>query len=350
MNKIFFEKKNILITGGYGFIGGAVIRELLTETNSNIFNIDKLGYASDSISIDKILYSNPSLKSRYKFIKLDLANFEKTKETINFIKPDLVIHLAAESHVDRSINNPDIFIQSNIIGTYNLIQSIKLYWDRLQQERKEKFKFHHISTDEVYGSLGETGKFNESSNFDPRSPYSATKAASDHLIMSWFHTYGIPVVITNCSNNFGPWQYPEKLIPNTILKALNKENIPIYGNGKNIRDWLYVEDHVNAILTVASKGRIGKKYCIGGQNEMTNNQIVFNICKFLDEELPHTAPNNRLIKYVTDRPGHDKRYAIDSSFITNELDWTPKYSFKDALIKTIKWYIKNIEWCKKVIS
>jgi dTDP-D-glucose 4,6-dehydratase len=260
------------------------------------------------------------------------------------------MHLAAESHVDRSIVSPGHFIESNILGTFNLLESCRKFFDSLSIEKKSKFIFHHISTDEVFGSLGEKGRFSESTPYDPRSPYSASKASSDHLVRSWYHTYGLPVIITNCSNNFGPWQFPEKLIPLVTLKAIQKEPIPLYGDGSNIRDWLFVEDHVDALLLAALKGKVGETYCIGGYGEKSNKEIVLKICEILDNEIPNQSPHNQLIKYVLDRPGHDKRYAIDPSKIENELGWEPKYGLEKGLRKTVLWYLKNYDWCQNIFK
>ncbi len=338
----------IIITGGCGFIGGALVRKLLSSTDHEILNIDKFGYASDHESIDRII--NQLGEVKYKSVKLNLSDKDKLDDLVLNFKPDLIMHLAAESHVDRSIESPGYFIESNIIGTYNLLEASRKYYDCLSLENKSKFKFHHISTDEVFGSLGQHGKFSESTPYDPRSPYSASKASSDHLVRSWHHTYNIPIIITNCSNNFGPWQFPEKLIPLVILKALQKEDIPIYGDGSNIRDWLFVEDHVDALLLAAFNGKVGETYCIGGYGEVSNKEIVHKICKILDNEIPHNFPHNELIKYVLDRPGHDKRYAINPSKIKNDLGWEPKYKLENGLKETVLWYKNNFEWYQKIFK
>ena len=339
----------ILITGGAGFIGGALIRNLLLHTDNKLFNLDKLTYASDLQSINQIEAS--SNKERYEFINVDLYDFDKTKEIVEYIKPDKIIHLAAESHVDRSIKSPIIFINSNIIGTFNLLESARLYWDKMD-ENKEKFLFHHVSTDEVFGSLDllSTEKFTEKTRYDPRSPYSASKASSDHLVSSYFHTYGLPTIITNCSNNFGPWQYPEKLIPVVIIKAINNELIPLYGDGMNIRDWLYVEDHVDALQRLWESGRAGETYCIGGESEKNNKSIIEFICERLDEKLNKKESLKNLITYVKDRPGHDQRYAINPNKIKKEINWEAKFDFKKGMEKTIDWYLENISWCNKCLS
>ena len=337
----------IIITGGCGFIGGCLIRKLLFQKVHFIYNIDKYGYASDHEGIDKILSETEN--QNYKFIKLDLKEKKKLSEIIHSIKPDLIMHLAAESHVDRSIDSPRIFIESNIIGTFNLLEATNNYLKKISKDKREKFIFHHISTDEVFGSLENNDKFHEGSPYDPRSPYSASKASSDHLVRSFFHTYGLPIVVTNCSNNFGPWQFPEKLIPLVINKALDQNEIPLYGDGENVRDWLYVEDHVDALLLCAMQGKVGETYCIGGYGEKTNKYVVEAICNFLDRKKPLSYPYKKLICYVKDRPGHDKRYSINSSKITKELGWIPKYGFEKGLEKTIEWYLENHHWCKKIL-
>ena len=350
--KLEFEKlhnKRILITGGAGFIGGALIRKLLKESKCIIFNIDKLGYASDQKSIYEVINNNNIDQKRYTFLKVDLSHKESINDAVEHANPDIVMHLAAESHVDNSINAPERFIYSNIIGTYNLLNAIKNHFLNLPLDRKNIFKFHHISTDEVYGSLSlNDPKFQEDTNYDPRSPYSATKASSDHLVNAWHHTYGLPIVITNCSNNFGPWQFPEKLIPVVITNALSGEKIPLYGDGLNIRDWLFVEDHINALILVANKGKIGSKYCIGGFGEKSNFQVVKTICNILDNKMNPSSSFFNLVELVNDRLGHDRRYAINSFKIQNELSWEPIYNFEEALNITVDWYIRNIEWCKDI--
>ncbi len=339
---------NILITGGAGFIGGALVRKLLQDSSSSIFNLDNLTYSGDLYSINSHIKSLGSDASkRYKFFKGDISDKSTVDNIIQLTKPEIIIHLAAETHVDQSISFPEKFITSNILGTFQLLQSSLKYFEKANENIKEKFKFLHISTDEVFGSLNEKGYFNENSKYNPRSPYSASKASSDHLVKAWFHTYGLPCVITNCSNNYGPWQNPEKLIPNTISKALINHHIPIYGNGNNIRDWLYVDDHVDAILLAADKGIPGKNYCIGGNNEETNLNVVNKICQYLDKYIPKSLSYTSLIKFVKDRPGHDFRYAIDSSLIKKDLNWTPKHNFESGLEKTIDWYLKNKDWLKK---
>ncbi len=335
-----------LITGGAGFIGGALVRKLISNEKNIVFNLDKLGYASDLESIDNVDLKNNF--GNYTFLNVDLVDKENLYDAIEQANPDIIMHLAAESHVDRSIDKPHYFLESNIIGTFNLLQAAKEYWLKLEPNRKNNFKFHHISTDEVYGSLEEKGSFSELTSYDPRSPYSASKASSDHLVRAWFHTYDFPILITNCSNNFGPWQFPEKLIPLVISKALDCKRIPIYGDGLNVRDWLFVEDHIEALLLVIQKGEIGQSYCIGGYGERTNKYIVELICSILDKRVPNNAPHSTLIEYVRDRPGHDKRYSIDSSKIQNELGWKSNFKLDDSIEKTVNWYIDNYDWVKKI--
>ena len=345
IRELFKERKRILITGGAGFIGGAVIRRLIREKSFLIFNLDKLGYASNLKSIEKMISSTNQINNNnYKFLKVDLSDINLTREAVKFANPDLVMHLAAESHVDRSIAGPIEFINSNIIGTFNLLESIREHFELLPESRRTSFRFHHISTDEVFGSLSEEGYFVEETPYSPRSPYSASKASSDHLVQSWFHTYGIPIVITNCSNNYGPRQFPEKLIPLTIINALLDKKIPLYGDGKNVRDWLYVDDHVEALILAANRGEIGECYCIGGNSEKNNLQIINMICKLLDELIPHKSSHSKLIEYVKDRPGHDRRYAINPKKIKSELGWMPSTTFEDGLFNTVNWYINNKEW------
>tara|TARA_A100001388_G_scaffold277287_1_gene267828 strand:+ start:786 stop:1796 length:1011 start_codon:yes stop_codon:yes gene_type:complete len=329
----------ILITGGYGFIGSNLIKKLLSLSSYHIFNIDKMGYASNSYLVEQSL--NIGNQKKYNFYKLDLTNYGELEKVVNNICPDLIMHLAAESHVDRSIASSRVFIESNIIGTFNLLEVSRKYFEKLDSKKKSTFRFHHISTDEVFGSLGEKGSFSENTAYDPRSPYSASKAASDHLVKSWYHTYNLPIIITNCSNNFGPGQFPEKLIPLTILKALNLEEIPIYGDGLNIRDWLFVDDHVEALILSATKGKVGETYCIGGFGERTNLQVVTKICEILDSLNPAKIKHNELISFVKDRKGHDRRYAINSNKIQSELNWEPKYSFNKGIYKTVEWYLLN---------
>ena len=341
-------RKRILITGGAGFIGSALVRRLIKDSDTEIFNLDKLSYSSDHSSIDQLMKNKNKGIGGYKFLKADLCNKEETLNAVKLANPDLVMHLAAESHVDRSIDSPEHFISSNIIWTFNLLEAVRSHFDGLSNERKNIFRFHHKSTDEVFGSLGHEGFFSEKTLYDPRSPYSASKAASDHLVNAWNHTYGLPVICTNCSNNYGPWQFPEKLIPMTILKILNGDKIPIYGDGLNKRDWLFVDDHVDALLLAANKGKLGNKYCIGGSNEIDNRALVEMICKLLKKKLNSQDDFLRLVTFVEDRPGHDRRYSIDSSLIQKELSWAPFTKLENGLELTIDWYLKNINWCKKM--
>jgi dTDP-glucose 4,6-dehydratase len=344
----------VLVTGGAGFIGGAVVRRLLATTKATIFNLDKLGYASDLTGIKQLLAElgpaaqTPDGQSRHQLLRVDLANADATAAAVRQADPDLVMHLAAESHVDRSIDGPGAFIESNVIGTYNLLQAARAHWEALPAERQHGFRLHQISTDEVFGSLGPTGRFSETTAYAPRSPYSASKAASDHLVSAWHHTYGLPVVLTNCSNNYGPWQFPEKLIPVVILKALAGEPIPLYGDGANVRDWLYVEDHVDALLLAATQGQVGRSYCLGGHGERSNKQVVEGVCALLDQQLPSGAPHARLITPVIDRPGHDRRYAVDPTRIITELGWQPRHNYEEGLAATVDWYVVNQKWCSAV--
>lgn len=329
--------KRVLVTGGAGFIGGALVRRLLAESTALVFNLDKVGYASDLTGIERL----GEAAKRHQLLQVDLADGEATAAAVRQADPDLVMHLAAESHVDRSIAGPAAFIESNVLGTFQLLQAVRSHWEGLPEERRQHFRFHHISTDEVFGSLGETGRFSETTAYDPRSPYSASKAASDHLVSAWHHTYGLPVVLTNCSNNYGPWQYPEKLIPVVTLRAAAGLPIPVYGDGRNVRDWLYVDDHVDALLLAATQGRLGASYCVGGHGERTNLEVVHQICSLLDALQPEQAPHARLITSVTDRLGHDRRYAIDPSRITTELGWQPRHGFDEGLRQTVSWYFEQ---------
>jgi dTDP-glucose 4,6-dehydratase len=353
----------VLVTGGAGFIGGALVRRLLTGSSATVFNLDKLGYASDLASIEQTLAElgtsaeGPGAEGpdglRHQLLHVDLADAEATAAAVRMADPDLVLHLAAESHVDRSIDGPGAFIESNVSGTFHLLQAVRAHWEQLPAERQAHFRFHHISTDEVFGSLGPSGAFCETTPYDPRSPYSASKAASDHLVSAWHHTYGLPVVLTNCSNNYGPWQFPEKLIPVVILKAAAGEPIPLYGDGANVRDWLYVDDHVEALLLAATRGRLGESYCVGGlsaagSSERTNRQVVEAICALMDQRRPGGAPHARLISLVSDRPGHDRRYAIDPTKISTELGWQPRHSFEQGLAATVDWYLSHGDWCAQV--
>lgn len=335
----------ILITGGAGFIGSAVVRQFIAETDATVINVDKLTYAGNLQSLVSVADS-----PRYRFEQVDICDAAEVARLFREHQPDAVMHLAAESHVDRSITGSAAFIQTNIIGTFTLLEAARAYWNELTAERKSAFRFHHISTDEVYGSLGDTGFFTEETAYQPNSPYSASKASSDHLVRAWHHTYGLPVVTTNCSNNYGPYHFPEKLIPLVILNAVNGKPLPIYGKGDNIRDWLYVDDHARALRLVLSKGKVGEVYNIGGWNEKTNLQVVHAICAILDELHPQGAPHAQLITYVQDRPGHDQRYAIDAHKIARELGWKPVETFETGLRKTVEWYLNNTEWVQGVTS
>ena len=340
------KQVKIIITGGAGFIGGTLIRRLLKEKKYTIYNFDKLGYASD---LSWIKDSNND-QFLYNFLQIDLRNKEILEKSVKEIQPDLIVHLAAESHVDRSIDDPSNFIESNIIGTFNLLEAARHYWESISDIKKSLFKFIHISTDEVFGSLGLKGKFDENTKYSPTSPYSASKASSDHLVNSWHHTYGLPTIISNCSNNFGPYQFPEKLIPLTILKGIKGEHIPLYGDGLHVRDWLYVEDHVEALLLISKQGEIGKSYCIGGLGEKTNKEVQYGICNILDQFVSKGFPHSSLIRNVKDRPGHDRRYAINSNRIIEELGWRPKTTFEDGLEKTVNWYLRNLDWCDYIMK
>ena len=336
---------HILITGGAGFIGSALIRHLLNNTDHHVLNLDKLTYAGNLESLASVA-ENP----RYRFLQADIADSEAVSQALAEFQPDAIMHLAAESHVDRSIDGPAEFIQTNIVGTYALLEATRAYWMKLDDTRKAAFRFHHISTDEVYGDLhGVDDLFTETTPYAPSSPYSASKAASDHLVRAWQRTYGLPVLLTNCSNNYGPYHFPEKLIPLVILNALDGKPLPVYGNGQQVRDWLYVEDHARALLTVVSTGKVGETYNIGGHNEQTNLHVVESICALLDELSPRQQGFYReQISFVTDRPGHDLRYAIDASKIERELGWKPTETFASGLRKTVQWYLDNLDWCRRV--
>ena len=343
------DRQRILVTGGAGFIGGAVVRRLVRESDAIVFNLDKMGYASDLASIDETLAElGADHAQRHHLQRVDLTDASAVKAAVQDADPDLVMHLAAESHVDRSISGPGVFIESNVTGTYNLLQAVREHVEGLSGERHENFRLHHISTDEVFGSLGAEGRFSETTPYDPRSPYSSSKAASDHLVSAWHHTYGLPVVLTNCSNNYGPWQFPEKLIPVVTLKAAAGERIPLYGDGLNVRDWLYVEDHVDALLLAACRGESGRSYCVGGYGERNNREVVECICGHLDRLLPGKTPHQDLIEMVSDRPGHDRRYAIDPTRIETELGWSPQHDFSTAIESTVRWYLEHLKWrCDK---
>jgi dTDP-glucose 4,6-dehydratase len=347
----------ILITGGAGFIGSAVVRHIINNTNDSVINLDKLTYAGNLESLASIESSQ-----RYIFEQVDICDRAELDRVFKEHQPDVVMHLAAESHVDRSITGPADFIQTNIVGTYTLLEASRAYWNTLGDDDKKAFRFHHISTDEVYGDLphpdeqgeGQSSKelplFTEDTSYAPSSPYSASKASSDHLVRAWHRTYGLPIIVTNCSNNYGPYHFPEKLIPLVILNALEGKPLPIYGNGEQIRDWLYVEDHARALYKVVTQGKVGETYNIGGHNEKQNIEVVETICTILDTLVPKNTPYADQITYVTDRPGHDRRYAIDASKMSTELNWQPEETFETGLRKTIEWYLANQTWCQHVLD
>ena len=341
------NKETLIITGGAGFIGSAVIRHLIADTQHTVVNVDKLTYAGNLDSLTPVA-DDP----RYHFEQADICDAEAMRDIFRRYQPAGIMHLAAESHVDRSIEGPLEFIQTNIVGTSVLLEVARDYWSQLDEAQQSAFRFHHISTDEVYGTLGETGLFTEQSRYEPNSPYSASKASSDHLVRAWHETYGLPVVITNCSNNYGPYQFPEKLIPLIILNALDGKPLPIYGKGDQIRDWLYVDDHARALYRVLSQGKVGEIYNIGGHNEKKNIDVVHTLCAHLDKLVPEhpqgVTAYADLITYVADRPGHDQRYAIDASKIKAELDWVPEETFDSGMLKTVQWYLDNLEWCRRV--
>ncbi|EGQ7764828.1 dTDP-glucose 4,6-dehydratase [Vibrio alginolyticus] len=340
----------ILVTGGAGFIGSAVIRHIINNTEDSVVNVDKLTYAGNLESLSDVMDSE-----RYVFEKVDICDRESLETVFSKHKPDAVMHLAAESHVDRSIDGPAAFIETNIVGTYALLEAARNYWNALDQESKEQFRFHHISTDEVYGDLeGTDDLFTETTPYSPSSPYSASKASSDHLVRAWLRTYGLPTIITNCSNNYGPYHFPEKLIPLMILNALEGKSLPVYGDGMQIRDWLYVEDHARALYKVVREGLVGETYNIGGHNEKANIEVVKTICTLLEELVPN-KPNGvkeyaDLITYVSDRPGHDVRYAIDATKIERELGWKPEETFDSGIRKTVEWYLENKIWWSRVLD
>ena len=335
-----------LVTGGAGFIGSAVVRHLIAQTAHEVMCLDKLTYAGNLDNLASVA-DDP----RYSFAKVDICDAAAVRATFSRFRPDIVMHLAAESHVDRSIDGPAAFIETNVIGTFVLLEAARQHWAGLEGDARARFRFHHVSTDEVFGSLGPDDFFREESPYQPNSPYSASKAGSDHLVRAWHHTYGLPTVASNCSNNYGPFHFPEKLIPLVILNALEGKPIPVYGAGDNIRDWLYVEDHARALVTIATDGRVGESYNVGGWNERTNIEVVRAICALVDELAPDgSGPRDGLITFVTDRPGHDRRYAIDASKIKRELGWVPRETFETGLRKTVAWYLDNPDWWRRIRS
>ena len=337
----------IFVTGGAGFIGSALVRQLIENSEHEVLNFDKLTYAGTLSTVERVSSSN-----RYRFVQGDICDAEAVRAAIAEFRPEVITHLAAESHVDRSIDGPGAFIQTNMVGTFVMLSEARAYWLGLDEAAKAAFRFHHISTDEVYGSLGETGLFTEETPYDPRSPYSASKAGSDHLVSAWGHTYGFPVLITNCSNNYGPYHFPEKLVPLIIVKALAGEPLPVYGKGDQVRDWLFVEDHVRALQTVFERGALGRTYNVGGFNEKQNIEVVQTVCAILDRLRPRTDGKRYAdqITYVADRPGHDKRYAIDASRINRELGWHPEETFETGIEKTVAWYLDNEAWWRPIVE
>lgn len=334
----------ILITGGAGFIGSAVVRFIIRQTADSVVNVDKLTYAGNLESLDGV-----DEDDRYAFEQVDICDHDALKTVFEEHQPDAVMHLAAESHVDRSIDGPSAFIQTNVVGTYALLEAARSYWSGLNEDRRARFRFHHVSTDEVYGDLRDPNTlFTEETPYSPSSPYSASKAGADHLVRAWHRTYGLPTLVTNCSNNYGPYHFPEKLIPLIILNALEKKPLPVYGRGEQVRDWLYVDDHARALHLVLGKGEVGKTYNIGGHNEKRNLEVVETICHLLQELEPSDTPYRDLIRFVADRPGHDLRYAVDAGKIDQELGWQPKESFESGLRKTVAWYLANRAWAQRV--
>lgn len=337
----------VLVTGGAGFIGSAVVRHLIAESDYEVLTLDKLTYAGTLTSLEPVMDSQ-----KHRFVKADICDQDAVAAAFESFDPDIVLHLAAESHVDRSIDGPAVFIETNVVGTYRMLAAATKHWQGLEAGRKEAFRFHHISTDEVFGSLGREGFFVEETPYDPRSPYSASKAGSDHLVRAWHHTYGLPTLVTNCSNNYGPYHFPEKLIPLMIVKALAGESLPVYGRGDNVRDWLFVEDHARALRRVFEAGKPGETYNVGGNSERTNIEVVRAVCGLLDEMRPRAdrRPFAEQITFVADRPGHDQRYAIDASKLRNDLGWSPSETFETGLAKTVRWYLENEPWWRAIQS
>lgn len=340
------DGERILVTGGCGFIGSAVVRQILGETDAHVFNVDKLTYAAVPEAVASV-----AANARYQTAQVDIVDRDALGAVFAAFRPSAVIHLAAESHVDRSIDGPGAFIETNVVGTFRMLEAARAHWLKLAGAEKDGFRFLHVSTDEVFGSLGpDDPAFSETTPYQPNSPYSASKAASDHLVRAWVHTYGFPAIVTNCSNNYGPWQFPEKLIPLMIAKLAAGEPLPVYGRGENVRDWLFVEDHARAIRLALAKGRIGDTYCVGGRSERRNIDVVKTLCALMDEREPANAPHERLITYVKDRPGHDARYAIDASKIDAELGWAPSVTFEEGIAQTLDWYLANADWWRGILA
>ena len=337
--------KRIVITGGAGFIGSAVIRHLLSHSHYEVLNVDNLTYAANLSSLHTVA-DDP----RYRFVRADVADQCRIAEVLATFRPDAIMHLAAESHVDRSVDGPEAFLHSNVVGTFNLLQEALRYWSTLPEKDADSFRFHHVSTDEVFGELGPTGQFTEESQYQPNSPYSASKAAADHFVRAWHRTYGLPVVLSNCSNNYGPYQFPEKLIPLVVVKCLRGESIPVYGDGRQVRDWLFVEDHAKALQKIVENGGVGETYNIGGGAERSNLQVVELICDILDCTLAQSGSHRDLIAFVPDRPGHDARYAMDYAKAERYLGWKPLEGFQSGMEKTVRWYLRNKRWWKPIID